>query len=225
MNEFKRIVSLIGEDNFKKIQNKKVIIFGLGGVGGICIEALVRSGISYVGLVDKDVVDETNINRQVIAFHSTVSKNKVDVMEKMLLDINPKCFIQKYNMFYLPDNDNIDLKQYDYIIDCMDNVSAKVHLIIKAKENNIKIISSMGTGNKQDITKFKIASINQTSICPLAKVMRYELKKLKISDVKVLYSLEDSKKTNDNEISSMMTVVASAGLLIADWVLKDIINS
>ena len=225
MNEFKRIVSLIGEDNFKKIQNKKVIIFGLGGVGGICIEALVRSGISYVGLVDKDVVDETNINRQVIAFHSTVSKNKVDVMEKMLLDINPKCFIQKYNMFYLPDNDNIDLKQYDYIIDCMDNVSAKVHLIIKAKENNIKIISSMGTGNKQDITKFKIASINQTSICPLAKVMRYELKKHNISDVKVLYSLEDSKKTNDNEISSMMTVVASAGLLIADWVLKDIINS
>ena len=225
MNEFKRIVSLIGEDNFKKIQNKKVIIFGLGGVGGICIEALVRSGISYVGLVDKDVVDETNINRQVIAFHSTVSKNKVDVMEKMLLDINPKCFIQKYNMFYLPNNDNIDLKQYDYIIDCMDNVSAKVYLIIKAKENNIKIISSMGTGNKQDITKFKIASINQTSICPLAKVMRYELKKHNISDVKVLYSLEDSKKTNDNEISSMMTVVASAGLLIADWVLKDIINS
>ena len=223
MNEFERLILLIGQDNFNKLKDAKVLVFGCGGVGASCIEMLARSGVGLIGVVDNDKVEETNINRQLIAKHSTIGQYKVDVISERIKDINPNCEVIKYNMFYLPNNkDEIDINRYDYIIDCIDTISAKIAIIEKAYSLNKKIISSMGTANKTDYRKFKISPINQTSYCPLAKTMRYELKRRGISDVLVLYSTEEV--SSNERLGTIATMPVMAGIMIADYVIKDIIK-
>lgn len=221
---FEREIALIGEEDFLKIQTKKVLVFGLGGVGGYVCEMLVRSGIKEIGICDFDIITNSNKNRQIIALDSTIGKNKVVVMKERLKDINDNLIIHEYNFKITEDNINEIPNDYDYFIDAVDDVSAKIAIIRYAYANNIRIISSMGTGNKLDPTKFKISKINQTKVCPLAKVMRYKLKELNISDLMVLYSEELPIKTSNKVISSISFVPSVAGILIARYVILDIIN-
>ncbi len=221
---FEREIALIGEEDFLKIQTKKVLVFGLGGVGGYVCEMLVRSGIKEIGICDFDIITNSNKNRQIIALDSTIGKNKVVVMKERLKDINDNLIIHEYNFKITEDNINKIPNDYDYFIDAVDDVSAKIAIIRYAYANNIRIISSMGTGNKLDPTKFKISKINQTKVCPLAKVMRYKLKELNISDLMVLYSEELPIKTSNRVISSISFVPSIAGILIARYVILDIIN-
>ena len=221
MDRFKKIISLIGEDKFHKINNSKVIIFGIGGVGSYACESLARSGIKKIGLVDKDTVEESNMNRQIIALNSSIGQNKVDVMAQRIKDINPDCLVNTYNLFYLPATaDEIDLSEYDYVVDAMDNVTAKIELICRAKSQNIKIISSMGTANKLSSSSLEVTDIYKTSVCPLARVMRRELKKRNIKSLTVVYSKEESK----GKAGTMIFVPATAGLRIAETIIKDIIK-
>lgn len=221
---FEREIALIGEEDFLKIQTKKVLVFGLGGVGGYVCEMLVRSGIKEIGICDFDIITNSNKNRQIIALDSSIGKNKVVVMKERLKDINDNLIIHEYNFKITEDNINKIPNDYDYFIDAVDDVSAKIAIIRYAYANNIRIISSMGTGNKLDPTKFKISKINQTKVCPLAKVMRYKLKELNISDLMVLYSEELPIKTSNKVISSISFVPSVAGILIARYVILDIIN-
>lgn len=221
---FEREIALIGEEDFLKIQTKKVLVFGLGGVGGYVCEMLVRSGIKEIGICDFDIITNSNKNRQIIALDSTIGKNKVVVMKERLKDINDNLIIHEYNFKITEDNINKIPNDYDYFIDAVDDVSAKIAIIRYAYANDIRIISSMGTGNKLDPTKFKISKINQTKVCPLAKVMRYKLKELNISDLMVLYSEELPIKTSNRVISSISFVPSIAGILIARYVILDIIN-
>lgn len=226
MNEFSRTERLIGKDNLEKLKNKNVIIFGLGGVGSYVAEALARCGIGRMTVVDKDTVDITNINRQLYALHSTVGKNKADVAKERILDINPLCQVTSIVKMYLPDNsDEINLSQYDYIIDAIDNVTAKLDLAIKSQELNIPIISSMGTGNKLDPTAFRITDIYKTETCPLCRVMRRELKARGVKRLKVLYSSEIPKNDGERTPASISFVPSTAGLIIAGEVVKDLMNS
>ncbi len=221
---FSRCYPLIGEEGINKLKSSHICIFGVGGVGGFVVEALVRSGVGEITIVDFDTVNESNINRQIIALHSTIGLKKIDVLEKRIKDINPNCIVNKYDLFI--NNENIDtfnFKSYDYVIDCVDNVTAKLSIITRAKENNINIISSMGTGNKLDPKKFIITDISKTIVCPLAKVIRLELRKREIKGVKVLYSTEEPVKSPDF-ISSISFVPSSAGLLIAREVILDIVK-
>lgn len=223
---------LIGKDNIEKLQKSRVAVFGLGGVGGFAVEALVRTGIGAVDIIDNDTVDITNINRQIIALHSTVGQNKTDVFEKRLLDINSEIKITKHNIFFSNEtSDQFDFSQYDYIVDAIDTVSAKIELILKANECDTPIISSMGTGNKLNPTDLEVTDIYNTSVCPLARVMRYELKKRGVKKLKVVYSKEEPKKaigedtqSNGRIPASAQFVPASAGLIIASEVVKDIIK-
>ncbi|CBK73976.1 Dinucleotide-utilizing enzymes involved in molybdopterin and thiamine biosynthesis family 1 [Butyrivibrio fibrisolvens 16/4] len=177
MNQFSRTELLIGKTSVEKLNNKRVAIFGIGGVGGYVCEALVRSGVGHFDLIDNDDVSLTNINRQIIATHSTVGRDKVEVMKERMLDINPQVDVTVHKCFFLPDNaDTFDFSCYDYVVDAVDTVTAKLSLIMKCKESGTPIISSMGTGNKMDPSRFRIADINETTMCPLAKVMRKELK-------------------------------------------------
>ena len=221
---FEREIALIGEEDFLKIQAKKVLVFGLGGVGGYVCEMLVRSGIKEIGICDFDIITNSNKNRQIIALDSTIGKDKVVVMKERLKDINNDLIIHEYNFKITKDNINKIPNDYDYFIDAVDDVSAKLAIIKYAYDNNIRIISSMGTGNKLDPTKFKISKINQTKVCPLARVMRYKLKELNISDLMVLYSEELPIKANNKVISSISFVPSVAGILIARYVVLDIIN-
>lgn len=234
MERYYRNELLIGKENQCKIENSKVAIFGCGGVGGFVLEALARCGVSSFVLVDKDVVDKTNINRQIIALSSTIGKPKVEVCKQRVLDINPKAVCKTYEMFFNATTKNeIDLNGVDFIVDAIDTVSSKLELILLAKEKNIKIISSMGTGNKLDASKFEICDISKTSVCPLAKVMRKELKKRNIESVKVLYSREEPKKLSSEEFrengkqinGSISFVPSVAGLLIAGAVVREIISN
>lgn len=238
-NQFLRTELLIGKENVEKLQSSKVAIFGIGGVGSFVVEALARAGIENFILVDNDVVDITNINRQIIATHSTIGKAKVEIAKERILDINPNAKVQAVQMFFSKDSEEILDTSIDYVIDCIDTVSSKIELIVKAKSLQIPIISCMGTGNKLDHSKFEIADIYKTNICPLAKVMRKELKKREIKDLKVLYSKEEpikiKKLNNKNEIlenskfkkqvpGSISFVPSVAGLIIAGEVVKDLIN-
>jgi len=199
--QFIRTSMLLGEENIKKLQASKVAIFGIGGVGGYVAEALARSGIGEFDLFDKDVVDETNINRQIIATLNTIGKNKVDVMKERILEINKYAKVNAYKEFYLPETaDKYDLSKYDYIIDAIDTVTSKIELIVRATNANVKVISAMGAGNKLDPTKFEVTDIYKTSVCPLAKIMRKELKQRGIKKLKVVYSKEESIKIANNEI-------------------------
>ncbi len=219
-----RTESLIGASAVEKISRAKIIVFGIGGVGSFVAEALARSGIASIAIVDNDTVNVTNINRQLIALHSTLGRKKVDVMAERLYDINPSINVQKFDFYY--DNetaDNIDLSQYDYIIDAIDKVTSKIIIIERAAVAMVPIISSMGTGNKLNPSSFEIADIYSTSVCPLARVMRTELKKRGIEKLKVLYSREEPV-LRKREPASISFVPGSAGLIIAGEVIKDLVG-
>lgn len=230
-NWLNRTEALIGKESLKKLQNSNIIVFGLGGVGSYVVEGLVRAGIQSICIIDKDIVDITNINRQLIADTKTIGKNKVDVQEERILKINPivkviklKEFVNKDNIEELMNTILSESTHIDYVVDAIDTVSAKLEIIKYCNKNNIKIISCMGTGNKLDANKFEITDIFKTSVCPLAKVIRKELKKLNISNLTVLYSKEEPIKTNINTPASISFVPSVAGLLIAGKVVQDLIQ-
>lgn len=224
-NQFSRTESLIGAENLTVLQNSHIAIFGLGGVGGYAAEALARSGVGLLDIIDYDKISLSNINRQIIATHKTLGEYKTDVMKKRLSDINPEIKINTHTLLYLPEiSDTFDFSKYDYIIDAVDNITAKINLVIKADENNVPIISCMGTGNKLDPTKFEVSDIYKTSVCPLAKVMRYELKKRNIKKLKVVYSKELPIKTSSRTPSSMIFCPATAGMVLANEVVRDLIK-
>ena len=234
INEFSRTELLIGPEKFRRIKKASVMVFGVGGVGSHCIEALARTGVGKLILVDNDKVSVTNINRQSIAFHSTVGEYKTQVMKRKILDICPDTEVETHEVFVLPDNvDSILDCRPDYMLDAIDTVTAKLALAKKAKEYNIPIISSMGTGNKLHGEMFEIEDISRTSVCPLCKVMRRELKKQGITHLKVLYSKEKPVKTDPDKMEedpgtrrslpgSISFVPPVAGLLIAGEVIRDI---
>ena len=249
LNQFSRTQLLIGEEGINRLKGAKVAVFGIGGVGGYVCEALVRSGVGAFDLIDDDKVCLTNLNRQIIATRKTVGKYKVDVMKERILDINPDADVQVHKCFFLPENAaDFPFEEYDYIVDAVDTVTAKISLVMKAKELNIPIISSMGAGNKLDASLFKVADIYQTKVCPLAKVMRWELKKRGVKKLKVVYSeeqpmtpIEDMavscrsncicppgaahKCTERRAIPGSVAFVPSvAGLIIAGEVVKDLIT-
>ena len=225
-NWLDRTEKLIGKGNIEKLKNSTVAILGIGGVGSYVLEALARSGIENLIIIDKDIVDITNINRQLIATHSSISESKVDIAKKRILDINPNCNVIAIKEFVNKENIVNILNKYhiDYIVDAIDTVSSKLSIIQYANDNNIKIISCMGTGNKLDATKFEITDINKTSVCPLSKIIRKELRKLNIPKLKVIYSKEEPKKINSNTPASISFVPSVAGLLIAGEVIRDIIS-
>lgn len=229
MQEFSRTAMLIGEDALNKLAFSHVAIFGVGGVGSYVVEALARSGVGEFDLIDSDTINISNINRQIIATHDTIGLSKVDVAKERILSINPTAKVNTHSIFYLPENRNgLDFSQYDYIVDAVDTVTAKIDIIVKAKENNVPVISSMGTGNKLDPTQFAVTDIYKTSVCPLARVMRRELKKRGVDSLKVLYSKEEPK-TQDTvkekcAPASIAFVPSVAGLIIAGEVIKDLIK-
>lgn len=217
----------------KKLSDARVAVFGIGGVGGYTAEALARSGVGALDLIDNDTVSITNLNRQIIALHSTLGKYKVDVMKERILDINPNASVKTYRCFYLPESrDEFDFSAYNYVVDAVDTVSAKIDLVLKAQESGTRIISSMGAGNKLDPTAFEIADIFSTSVCPLARVMRTELKKKGINRLKVVYSKEKPLSSSEKPAGSRRSVPASTafvpsvvGLIIASEVIKDLIEN
>lgn len=222
-NQFSRTELIIGKEKVEILKNAKVAVFGIGGVGSYVVEGLARAGIGNFILVDKDEVSISNINRQIIATHSTVGKVKVDVAKERILSINPNAKVEVYKEFFMPETTGILDETIDYIVDSVDTVTAKIELIVRANKMNIPIISCMGTGNKKDPTKFEIADIYKTSVCPLAKVMRKELKTRGIKKLKVLFSKEEAIKTEGN-IGSLSFVPSVAGLIIAGEVIKDLIK-
>jgi tRNA A37 threonylcarbamoyladenosine dehydratase len=247
LNQFSRTQLLLGKEAMEKLSRSRVAVFGIGGVGGYVCEALVRSGVGALDLIDDDKVCLTNLNRQLIATRKTVGKYKVDVMEERILDINPEAKVKTYKCFFLPENaDEFPFSEYDYIVDAVDTVTAKLSLIEKAKEKNIPVISCMGAGNKLDASLFQVADIYKTKVCPLAKVMRRELKKRGIKKLKVVYSEEQPiQPIDDMAIScrnhcicppgaahkcterraipgSTAFVPAAAGLILAGEVIKDL---
>lgn len=225
IEQLERTKNLIGEKALEKLANSKVAIFGIGGVGGYVAEALARLGICEIDLIDNDVINLSNLNRQIVAFHSTIGKYKVDVMKNRILDILPEAKVNCFKVFFDEDSkDKFDFAKYDYVIDAIDSVKSKLLLIEICKCKNVSIISSMGTGNKLDPTKFEIADISKTSVCPLARVMRVELKKRGIKNLKVLYSKEAPIKNGSRIPSSISFVPPVAGLIIASEVAKDLIN-
>lgn len=217
MDRFKRLKILTGEDNFNKLQNSTVAIFGIGGVGSFTAEALARSGVGHLILIDKDNIDVTNINRQIHALSSTVGKSKVEVMRDRISDINPAAKVEAVQDFYMGGN----IPDCDYIVDAIDTITAKINLAVESNRRGIKIISSMGAGNKLDPTRFKIADIYKTSVDPVAKVMRKKLRELGIKNLKVVYSDEMPRKV-ENVIGSTAFVPSVAGLIMAAEVVKDL---
>lgn len=228
---FSRTNLLLGENALEKLNNSRVAVFGIGGVGGFTAEALVRSGIGTLDIIDNDTVDISNINRQIIANSKNVGKDKVDVAEARFKEINPNVIINKHKCFYTPETANqFDFSQYDYVVDAIDTVTGKIQLVMQAKESNTKIISSMGAGNKVDPTAFQVADIYKTSVCPLARVMRQELKKRGVKKLKVVYSQEkpikpDIARTGTKPIPGSVAFVPSVvGLIIAGEVIKDLVK-
>jgi tRNA A37 threonylcarbamoyladenosine dehydratase len=213
LNQFSRTELLFGKDAMDKLEQSRVAVFGIGGVGGYTVEALVRSGVGTIDIIDDDKVCLTNINRQIIATRKTVGKYKVDVMKERILEINPKAVVYTHQCFFLPENvDNFEFDQYDYIVDAVDTVTAKLELVMQAKKFNVPIISAMGAGNKLDPTRFEVADIYDTSICPLAKVMRRELRKREIDKLKVVYSKEEPMKPlEDMSISCKQNCICPPG--------------
>ena len=229
LNQFSRTELLIGKDAIEKLNNSKVAIFGIGGVGSFVVEGLVRAGVQNFILVDKDTVSLTNLNRQLIATQKTIGRPKVDIAKERILEINPKANVETYQEFFMPETVGILDDSVDYIVDAVDTVTAKIELVVRANELNIPIISSMGTGNKLDPTKFEVTDIYKTSVCPLAKVMRKELKKREIKKLKVVYSKEDPIKieetVEEGRVPGSISFVPSvAGLIIAGEVIKDLIK-
>ena len=223
---FSRQARIIGEEKMNILKNSSVIVFGLGGVGGAAAEALVRGGIGKIAIVDKDVVDITNLNRQIIATEETVGMKKTDAAEKRFLSINPELIVERFDIFYLPETaDEINLSDYDFIVDAIDNVTAKIELIVRAEKQGVPIISSMGTGNKLSPEMLEIADIYKTSVCPLARVMRRELKNRGVKKLKVIYSKEEPIKTDSSVPGSISFTPPVAGYLAASYVIKNLIEN
>lgn len=231
-NWFSRTELLIGKENIEKLYNAKVAIFGIGGVGSYVVEGLARSGIGNFILVDSDTISISNLNRQIIATSKTIGKPKVEVAKERILEINPNAKVEIYQEFFMPDSKEILDKSIDYVVDAIDTVTAKIELIVRANYLNIPIISCMGTGNKMDATKFEVTDIYKTSVCPLAKVMRKELRARGIKKIKVLYSKEEPikpnielKGENGKAIPGSISFVPSvAGLIISGEVIKDMVK-
>ncbi len=226
--EFCRTAAILGEDGMRRLANAHVAVFGIGGVGGYVCEALARSGVGTLTLIDKDVVSLSNINRQIIALHSTLGRYKTEVMAERIHDIAPECRVYEHRMFYLPENaDALDLSAFDFVVDAIDTVTAKIELILRAQKANVPLISCMGTGNKMDPSRLCIIDISQTHTCPLARVMRRELKARGVSHLTVCYSSEPPIQTglceNGKPVpASTAFVPPSAGLLIASHVIQKI---
>ena len=220
---YSRTEMLLGTEAIERLQKATVAVFGVGGVGGFAVEALARSGIGAIELIDHDTVSVSNLNRQIVALHSTIGKYKVDIMKDRILDINPEIKVIVHKCFYLPDTaGNFDFSKYDYVVDCIDTVTGKLQLIEAAKNAGVPVISSMGAGNKLDPTAFEVTDIAKTSVCPLAKVMRRELKKRNIKNVKVVYSKEEPVETKTRIPASCAFVPSVAGLILAGEVVKDL---
>lgn len=228
-NEFLRTEMLLGSDNIKKLHNSRVAVFGIGGVGGYVAEALVRSGVGTLDFIDNDRVDITNLNRQIIATHKTVGEEKTAAAQKRAKEINPDITVNTYNLFFDSDTSSqFDFSVYNYIVDAIDSVSSKIELILKAQKQGVPIISCMGTGNKLNPQDLRVSDIYKTSVCPLARVMRYELRKRGVKELKVVYSEEEPIKPAANGNTgrvpgSTAFVPAAAGLIIAAEVVKDLI--
>lgn len=224
-DRFQRTRMLIGDEALARLQSAKILVFGVGGVGGYVCEALARAGVGRVDVVDKDVVDITNINRQIIATTDTVGLPKVEVCKARMESINPEIRCEAKQLFFLPEtSEEFDFTKYDYIVDAVDNVTAKIEIICKAKEAGTPVISSMGTGNKLDPTAFRVADIEKTKVCPLAKVVRKELRNRGVRGVKVLYSEEEPRKSGNRTPASISFVPSAAGLIIAGEVIRDLIR-
>ena len=242
-DQFIRTRLLLGTEPLERIAAARVAVFGVGGVGGFCVEALARAGVGTLHLYDDDTVSESNLNRQLVALHSTIGRPKVEVLSERVMDINPNCQVKGIRMFYLPQNaDTVDLTQYDYVVDCIDTVSAKLELVSRCTALQVPIISSMGSGNKLDPTQFTITDISNTQGCPLARVMRKELRKRGISHLKVVFSPEEPRSpaqpiqqetptdqihrpntaTRRDTPGSISFVPAAAGLVLASGVLRDL---
>ncbi len=233
--QFSRTCMMIGEDGLQKLSNAHVIVFGVGGVGGYVIEGLARSGVGTITIVDHDTVAPSNLNRQIIALHNTIGMSKVDCMEERIHAISPQCVVHKRQEFYLPEQKELfALETYDYIVDAIDTVTAKIDLVVRAKELGVPIMCSMGTGNKTKPAMLEVTDLYKTSICPLAKVMRKELRVRGISSLKVVYSKEEPKKHPVEESpdgkrkkqtpGSMVYVPAVAGMIIASEVINDLLS-
>lgn len=221
--QFIRTAALIGNDAMERLANSHIAVFGIGGVGGSCAEALARSGVGTITLFDSDTVEESNINRQAVAFHSTVGRLKTEVMRERIADINPSAKVIANNVFYLPDNaDRYNMNDYDYIIDAVDTVSAKLEIVVRATKSGVPVISSMGTGNKLCPELLEVADIYKTSVCPLARVMRRELKVRGINALKVVYSKEQPREGMGRVPASCSFVPPVAGLIMAAEAIKDI---
>lgn len=225
-NQFSRTESLIKSESLIRLKSSRVAVFGVGGVGGYVAEALARSGIGFIDLIDNDKIALSNINRQIIALHSTLGQYKVDVARERLLDINPELEVRTYKTFFSPESSaEFDFKIYDYVVDAIDSVVGKIELVLKSQKENVPIISSMGTGNKLDPTMFEVSDIYKTTTCPLARVMRTELKKRGVKHLKVVYSKELPIKKDSQRIPSSIAFVPSvAGLIIAGEVIRDLIK-
>lgn len=241
IDQFSRTELLFGSEAMKKLSVSRVAVFGIGGVGGYVVEALARSGIGELDLIDSDKVALTNLNRQIIALRSTVGKYKVDAAKERILDINPDCRVNIYKTFYMPETaGQFDFSQYDYVVDAIDTITGKIELIIQAKAAGVPIISSMGAGNKIDPTAFEVSDIYKTSVCPLARVMRSQLKKRGVKKLKVVYSKEQPLSLSEESVREIMSeegetakrsipasnafVPSVAGLIIAGEVIKDLIH-
>lgn len=231
--EFSRTAMLIGGDGMTKLNRSKVIVFGVGGVGSFAVEALSRCGLQRLDVVDADVVSVTNVNRQLIALHSTVGKKKVDVAKERILDISPETEVNTFDFFYSADTkDMIDICEYDYIVDAIDSMDSKILLVKEAKEKGVPIISSLSTGNKLDASRFSVSDIYSTSVCPIAKIMRKRLRAEGIESLKVIYSTEepispDASFLSDGgkrTVGSISFVPSSVGLLLASEVIRDLIS-
>lgn len=230
MEQFSRSELLLGKENMEKLKRSRVAVFGIGGVGGFAAEALARTGVGALELFDMDTVSITNINRQIIATLDTVGKYKTDVMKERIALINPEAEVVSHRCFFLPDNSaEFDFSKYDYVVDAVDTVTAKIELVMKCRENGVPIISSMGAGNKLDPTRFEVEDIYKTSVCPLARVMRTELRKRGVERLKVVYSKEPpvvplpSEETVKKSVPGSLAFVPSvAGLIIAGEVIKDL---
>ena len=224
IEQFSRTAMLIGKNGVEKLNNSKVAIFGIGGVGSFVVEGLVRAGVQNFVLVDNDVIDVTNINRQIHATTKTIGEYKVDIMKERILEINPEAKVVTFKDFYLPEcKTKILDESIDYIVDAIDTITSKIELVVQADSLNIPIISAMGTGNKLDPTKFEVTDIYKTNICPLAKVMRKELRQRGIKKLKVVYSKEEPIKTNSDVPGSVSFVPSVVGMIIAGEVIKDIL--
>lgn len=231
---FSRTQLLLGEEAMKKLKKSRVAVFGIGGVGGYVCEALVRSGVGAFDLIDSDKISLSNLNRQIIATRKTIGRYKTDVMKERMLEINPDAEIELHPCFFLPENAaGFDFSSYDYVVDAVDTVTAKIGIILQAKENNVPVISSMGAGNKLDPGKFRVADLYDTKVCPLARVMRRELKRRGVQDLKVVYSeeppirpaeaeCEEKERLRRSVPGSVAFVPSVAGLMIAGEIVRDL---